>query len=63
MFGLEKKVKVMINACKTKSVAIMAQHAALKPADIPKVDLARSLVLIDIAEILAHLLDSDSPRG
>jgi hypothetical protein len=59
MFGIETKVErvrqALIKAFHTKSIEIMTKHAAKKPEEIPKHDLARSMVLHDIAEILIHL--------
>ena len=69
MFGIEKKVEnvrqALIKALKAKSIAIMTAHAAKPPDQIPKHDLARSLVLHDLAEILTnlHVVHPEDPRG
>lgn len=59
MFGIKEKVDrvrhALINAFRAKSIEIMTKHAAKKPEEIPKHDLARSMVLHDIAEILVNL--------
>lgn len=59
MFGLTKKVErvrtALVHALKLKSIAIMNAHAQKKPEEIPKHDLARSMVLHDLAEILQNL--------
>jgi len=59
MFGIEKKVErvrvALVRALQTKSVQIMMAHADKSPEQIPKHDLARSMVLHDLAEILANL--------
>ena len=73
MFGIEKRVErvrqALIHAFRAKSVAIMASHADKKPELIPRHDLARALVLSDLADILANLNvakhpgDEEDPRG
>jgi hypothetical protein len=59
MFGIEQKVErvrhALIKAMRAKSMEIMTAHAAKQPQDIPKHDLARSMILHDLAEILATL--------
>jgi hypothetical protein len=59
MFGIEQKVErvrqALIKGMRTKAIEIMTSHADKKPADIPRHDLARSMVLNDLAEILVHL--------
>jgi hypothetical protein len=59
MFGVEKRVErvrqALVKALQSKSIEIMTKHAAKKPEEIPKHDLARSMVLHDLAEILAGL--------
>ena len=59
MFGVEKRVErvrqALIQAFKAKSIEIMTKHAAKKPEEIPRVDLTRSMILHDIAEILLNL--------
>ena len=66
MFGIEKKVErvrqALIHALRAKSIAIMTTHAAKKPEEIPRHDLARSMVLHDLAEILTHLLVEKHPE-
>jgi hypothetical protein len=66
MFGIEKKVErvrvALIRALQAKSIAIMTTHADKKPEQIPKHDLARSLVLHDIAEILTNLRVEHPPE-
>lgn len=65
MFGVEKRVErvrqALIKAMQAKSVAIMSAHATLPPDKIPKHDLARSMVLHDLAEILTHLVVKPQP--
>ena len=65
-FGIQEKVDrvraALIRALQAKSIAIMTAHAAKKPEDIPRVDLARSMVLHDIAEILTHLKIEKHPE-
>jgi hypothetical protein len=60
MFGIEKRVKrlrdALIQALRAKSAQIMSLHATKKPEEIPRHDLARAMVLHDLAEILAHLV-------
>ncbi len=64
MFGIEQKVErvrnALIQAMRLKSASIMKQHAAKHPDAIPKSDLARAMVLHDIAEILVHLSVKES---
>lgn len=59
MFGIEQKVErvrhALIKAMRAKSMEIMTSHATKSPQDIPKHDLARSMILHDLAEILVHL--------
>jgi hypothetical protein len=59
MFGIERKVErvrqALIHGMRAKSAAIMKVHAAKAPEAIPKSDLARAMVLQDLAEILVHL--------
>jgi hypothetical protein len=59
IFNIEEKInnllKSFANALRTKSVQIMSSHADKKPEDIPKHDLARAMVLSDIAEILLKM--------
>lgn len=59
MFGIEKRVErvrlALIKALQAKSIQIMMAHADKTPEQIPKHDLARSMVLHDLAEILTHL--------
>lgn len=73
MFGIEKRVEqvrqALIRAFKAKSMEIMSKHATKKPEEIPKHDLARSMVFHDLAEILTRLVipkhpeDDASPRS
>ena len=66
MFGIEKKVErvrqALIRALQAKSVEIMMLHSDKKPDQIPKHDLARGLVLHDLAEILTHLRVEKHPE-
>ena len=66
MFGIEKKVTrvrlALVKALQTKSVEIMTKHADKKPEEIPRHDLARSLVLHDLAEILTNLRVEKHPE-
>lgn len=59
MFNIEKRVErvrhALIKAMRAKSIEIMTAHAAKQPQDIPKHDLARSMMLHDLAEILTNL--------
>ena len=59
MFGIEKRVDrvrhALVQALKAKAVQIMSLHSDKKPELIPKNDLARSQVLLDLAEILTTL--------
>jgi len=59
LLGIEEKVadvrKALIKGLRTKAIAIMTAHADKPPEQIPKHDLARSMVLNDIAEILLGL--------
>lgn len=59
MFGIEKRVErvrlALIKALQAKSVQIMMSHADKTPEQIPKHDLARSMVLHDLAEVLTNL--------
>lgn len=59
MFGIAKRVErvrvALVRALQAKSVEIMMQHATKTPEQIPRHDLARSMVLHDLAEILTHL--------
>lgn len=59
MFGIEKKVArvrdAMIKALQAKAVEIMQQYADKKPDQIPKDQLARAQVLMDLAGILTNL--------
>ena len=63
MFGIEKKVERvrngLIQAMRAKSAAIMKKHADKTPELIPKADLARAMVLQDLAEILVNLVIQD----
>lgn len=66
MFGIEKKVErvrmALVKAFQAKSIEIMTKHAAKKPEEIPRHDLARSMVLYDLAEILANLRIEKHPE-
>jgi len=66
MFGVEKRVErvrqALVQAFRAKSVQIMAKHADKKPEDIPRHDLARSMVFIDLAEILTNLRIEKKPE-
>jgi hypothetical protein len=66
MFGVEKRVErvrqALIRAFQAKSIEIMTAHADKKPADIPRHDLARSMVLHDLAEILTNLRVEKTPE-
>jgi hypothetical protein len=59
MFGIEKKVErvrvALVKALQAKSIEIMMKYADKKPEEIPRHDLARSMVLHDLAEILTNL--------
>ena len=65
MFGVKKKVErvraALVHALKAKSAKIMQVHASKSPGDIPKHDLARSMALLDLAEILESLRIEDHP--
>jgi hypothetical protein len=66
MFGVERRVErvrqVLIQAFRAKSIEIMTKHAAKKPEEIPRVDLTRSMILHDIAEILTNLSIEKRPE-
>jgi hypothetical protein len=66
MFGVEKRVErvrqALIQAFRAKSIEIMTKHAAKKPEEIPRVDLTRSMILHDIAEILLNLSVEKRPE-
>lgn len=66
MFGIEKRVErvrqALVRALQAKSVEIMMQHADKDPRDIPKHDLARSMVLHDLAQVLANLRVEKHPE-
>ena len=66
MFGVEKRVErvrqALIRAFKAKSVEIMTTHASKPPEAIPRHDLARSLILLDLAEILVNLRVEKKPE-
>jgi len=66
MFGVEKRVErvrqALIQAFRAKSIEIMTKHAAKKPEDIPRHDLARSMVLLDLAEVLTNLRIEKKPE-
>jgi hypothetical protein len=59
MFGVAKRVErvrvALVRALQAKSIEIMMKYADKKPEEIPKHDLARSMVLHDLAEILTNL--------
>ena len=59
MFGVKKQVErvrqALIQALQAKSIEIMTRHATKRPEEIPRHDLARSMILHDLAEILASL--------
>ena len=65
MFGVKKKVErvrvALIQALRVKSARIMQVHASKPPEAIPKHDLARSMALLDLAEILESLRLEDHP--
>jgi hypothetical protein len=65
MFGVEKRVErvraALVRALQAKSLEIMTAHAALPPEQIPRHDLARALVLNDLAGILANLRVEKKP--
>jgi len=52
----------LIQAFRAKSVEIMTRHATKKPEEIPRHDLARSMVLLDLAEILTTLRVEKHPE-
>jgi len=66
MFGIEKKVErvrvALVKALQAKSIEIMGKHATKKPEEIPRHDLARSMVLHDLAEILTNLRIGKHPE-
>jgi ribosomal protein S3AE len=66
MFGVERRVErvrqVLIQAFRAKMNEIMKKHAAKKPEEIPLVDLVRSMIFHDIAEILANLSIEKRPE-
>ena len=66
MFGVEKRVErvrqALVQAFRAKSVEIMTKHASKKPEDIPRHDLARSMVLLDLAEVLTNLRIEKKPE-
>lgn len=66
MFGIEKKVErvrtALIRAFQAKSMEIMNKHASKKPEEIPRHDLARGMVLHDLAEILTNLRIAKHPE-
>lgn len=66
MFGVEKRVErvrqALVQAFRAKSIEIMTKHAAKKPEDIPRHDLARSMVLLDLAEVLTNLRIEKKPE-
>ena len=66
MFGIEKRVErvrlALVQAFRAKSIEIMTKHAAKKPEDIPRHDLARSMILLDLAEILTNLRVEKHPE-
>lgn len=66
MFGINKRVErvrvALITALLARSTAVMQLHASKNPSEIPKHDLARALVLRDIADILTHLRVEQVPE-
>ena len=65
LLGIEEKVasvrQALVKGLRTKAIAIMTAHADKQPEQIPKHDLARSMVLNDLAEILLGLKIEDPP--
>lgn len=59
MFGVEKRVRriqaTLVTALQNKAMYIMQRHAAKRPQDIPVVDTARSMILMDLATIIGEL--------
>jgi hypothetical protein len=66
MFGVEKKVErvrqALISALNAKSAEIMMKYTSKKPEEIPRHELARAMVLRDLAEILASLRIEKHPE-
>ncbi len=64
--GVKKRVErvrqALIRAFQAKAVKIMTMHATKRPEDIPRHDLARSMILHDLAEILTNLHVEDNPE-
>ena len=66
MFGIEKKVErvrvALVRALQAKSMEIMMRYADKKPEEIPRHDLARGMILHDLAEILTNLRVEKHPE-
>lgn len=69
MFGVKKRVEnarqAIVQGLQKKSISIMQAYAHLPVEQIPKHDLARAMVLHDIAEVLLgiHVDDSADEKG
>lgn len=66
MFGMvEKRVArvraALVKALQAKKIEIMVAHAEKKPEDIPWLDLARAMILGDIADIIRNLSVEEHP--
>ena len=65
LIGLKKKVErirhALIRALQAKSLEIMLKHDGKRPENIPMVDVTRSMIFHDLAEILTNLYVEDHP--
>jgi hypothetical protein len=65
MFGVEKRVErvraALVQALKSKGMAIMNAHAAVDPSKIPWIDVARATILTDLADIIQNLQVQKQP--